>query len=236
MLYDPLLIATLLLLIVTLGAAALYYGRIKRAREEYEKARDVVSDVVISFNRQVQRQEDRLGVVAYKTEVLSSKSEKIVAKLEGYNKQLASLASKVEGVLGTEARISEQMKTMDQKINDITATQEKIMQKIVKIEKREYKVPMMPEAKIEAAIPIKKERVLAPLTETELHMLELLTEGEKTAPEIKARIKLTREHTARLMKKLYEDGYLERNTQRIPYTYSIKEEMMSILKKAKVKT
>jgi len=73
---------------------------------------------------------------------------------------------------------------------------------------------------------------LASLTETELDVLEALaTEGRKTAPEIKERIKLTREHTARLMKNLYERGYLERSTQKIPYSYSIKDAMRKILRK-----
>jgi len=86
---------------------------------------------------------------------------------------------------------------------------------------------------VQTAIPIKKETVLAPLTETELSVLEFLTkEGEKTAPWIKEKISLTREHTARLMKKLYREGYLERDTNKIPYVYRIKDEMKKILKRA----
>ena len=91
-------------------------------------------------------------------------------------------------------------------------------------------------AKIETVIPIRKEKALAPLTETELSVLNILaTEGAKTAPEIRDRIKLTREHTARLMKKLYEAGYLERDTRKMPYAYRIKKEMLRILKKTEAK-
>ena len=50
---------------------------------------------------------------------------------------------------------------------------------------------------------------MAALTDTEITVLEMLSkEGPKTAPEIKERVQLSREHTARLMKKLYEEGYL----------------------------
>jgi DNA-binding Lrp family transcriptional regulator len=59
----------------------------------------------------------------------------------------------------------------------------------------------------------------------------LADDSPKTAPEIREEIKLTREHTARLMKKLYEEGYLERSTQKIPYTYRIKKEMLKLLEK-----
>jgi len=83
-------------------------------------------------------------------------------------------------------------------------------------------------------IPIRKDKVLASLTSTELAVLEILaSEGAKTAPQIRDRIKLTREHTARLMKKLYEKGFLERDTSKIPYSYRIKEEMLRLLKKEK---
>jgi DNA-binding MarR family transcriptional regulator len=96
---------------------------------------------------------------------------------------------------------------------------------------------MFPEAKIEAVIPIKREKVLAPLTETELSVLEMLSvEGPKTAPEIKEKIKLSREHTARLMKKLYESGYLERETGKIPFKYSVKKEMEKLLRKTESET
>jgi hypothetical protein len=44
-------------------------------------------------------------------------------------------------------------------------------------------------------------------------------------------VKLSREHTARLMKKLYEEGYLERETSKIPFKYSVKKEMEKFLKK-----
>jgi DNA-binding Lrp family transcriptional regulator len=60
----------------------------------------------------------------------------------------------------------------------------------------------------------------------------LASEGAKTAPEIKERVRLSREHTARLMKKLYEEGYLERETTKIPFKYSAKKEMEKLLRKS----
>jgi predicted transcriptional regulator len=73
---------------------------------------------------------------------------------------------------------------------------------------------------------------MAALTDTEVTVLEMLTtEGSKTAPEVKDRVQLSREHTARLMKKLYEEGYLEREIGKIPFKYRIKKEMEKLLKK-----
>ena len=86
--------------------------------------------------------------------------------------------------------------------------------------------------KAEPVIPIKRDKAMAALTDTEIAVLEMLsTEGSKTAPEIKERVQLSREHTARLMKKLYEEGYLERETGKIPFKYNVKKEMEKFLKK-----
>lgn len=232
---DLSLIVVVALLLATMGASALYYRRIRRVREEYEEAKGAVSDIIISFNRQFQKQEDELRIIAHKTEVLSSQSEKVVRKLGEYDRQLANLADKIEAAPKIEQKLSTQIKKMNKKVEDIKASQEKIVQRIAKVEKLKYEAPV-PEVKIEAAIPIKKEKALAPLTETELTVLETIAkEGEKTAPEIREKIRLTREHTARLMKKLYEDGYVERNTRKMPYAYRLKEEMLKILKKREAK-
>lgn len=228
-LLDPLLLTTILLLLVTLGAAALYHWRIKAAHGEYEEARDIVGDVVLSFNKELQRQDERLRAVAYKTEAFSSKFEDAMKKVKDHDRQLKELVAKVEATSGIKQEASVQIEKLNKKVESIIETQKNLMQKIAE-------APTVPEARIETAIPIKKEKALAPLTETELSALEFLaTEGEKTAPEIKNQIKLTREHTARLMKKLYEKGYLERDTQKMPYTYRVKKEMQKILRKIEAK-
>jgi len=230
-----LLIVVTVLLLVTMGASALYYKRIRRVHEEYEEAKSTVGDITMSFNRQFQRQEDGLRAVTHKIEMISSENEKVVKKVEECDERLANLVNRIEDVPTIKQKLSTQIEDMNKKVDGIKAAQDKIIERIVEVEKIKYKV-QVPEAKIEAAIPIKKEKALAPLTETELTVLEIIAkEGEKTAPEIREKIKLTREHSARLMKKLYEDGYLERYTHKMPYTYRLKEEMQKILKKREAK-
>lgn len=232
---DFLLIFVTAILLATMGVSALYYKRIRRVREEYEEAKSTVSDVIVSFNRQFQRQENGLRAVTNKIETVSSENEKVARKVEEYDKQLANLANIPKDVPAIEHKFSTQIEEINKKVDDIKAAQDNVTQRIAEVEKLKYKA-QVPEAKIEAAIPIKKEKALAPLTETELTVLEIIAkEGDKTAPEIQEKVKLTREHTARLMKKLYEDGYLERDTHKMPYTYRLKEEMQKILKKREAK-
>jgi DNA-binding MarR family transcriptional regulator len=64
------------------------------------------------------------------------------------------------------------------------------------------------------------------LTETENQIIQfLLIEGPKTAPEVERKIEKTREHTARLMKKLWQEGFIERDTHRIPFVYRVNEKL-----------
>ena len=53
------------------------------------------------------------------------------------------------------------------------------------------------------------------------HVLHLITDKAMTSRDIQITLKRTREHTSRLMKKLFEDGFVQRNTESKPYTYSI---------------
>ncbi len=52
-------------------------------------------------------------------------------------------------------------------------------------------------------------------------VLGLITNRSMTSRDIQNASQRSREHTSRLMKKLFQDGYVERNTSTKPYTYSI---------------
>ena len=55
------------------------------------------------------------------------------------------------------------------------------------------------------------------------YVLHLITDKDMTSRDIQITLKRSREHTSRLMKKLFDDGYVKRNTNSKPYTYSITE-------------
>ncbi|MEM3696075.1 MAG: MarR family transcriptional regulator [Candidatus Bathyarchaeia archaeon] len=220
------------LVVITVWAAVEYYRQVQKVRKEYEKAREIIGDIVVSFNKELKREAERMELVVYKVEALSSKSERALNKTEETSKRVQSLEEKVSKVLEHKEEISKRLGEVDERVSALSAAFEKLNSKVSEVEEQTRQFSMVPEAKIEAVIPIKREKALAPLTETELAVLEMLaSEGPKTAPEIKERIKLSREHTARLMKKLYEGGYLERDTSKIPFKYNVKKEMENILKK-----
>jgi DNA-binding MarR family transcriptional regulator len=248
------------LLVSIVVASTGYYNRIRQAQKEYEKAHDAIEDIVLSFNRELKREAEGLEQVAFKVEGSIAKTDTGLRKIDNIEKrispvedQLSNLADQIDiienqkGLLETQINqlnslaqnisgLSPALSILDVKIKDIEVNQETLKNKINVFEEQIQKILLTPqEIKVEQVIPvapIKRDKALALLTNTEVAVLEMLSsEGAKTAPEIKERVALSREHTARLMKKLYEGGYLEREVGKIPFKYSVKKEMVKFLKK-----
>jgi predicted transcriptional regulator len=66
------------------------------------------------------------------------------------------------------------------------------------------------------------------------YVLRLITEKPMTSRDIQITIGRTREHTSRMMKKLFEEGLVERNMQTKPFTYHITDKGKAKLGVAKM--
>ena len=221
-----------------------YYRQIRKAHREYEKARDFVEDIVSSFNRELKREAERLELIAFKVEGSSAKADSSLKKIDTVEKRITPFEEQL-GAINNSILQNAQSNTgilsgilgLELKIKDIEASQETLRTKISGIEEQVQKIQVAPPEIISeppmGVMPIKRDKAMAALTDTEITVLEMLSkEGAKTAPEIKERVQLSREHTARLMKKLYEEGYLEREANKIPFRYSIKKEMEKLMQRA----
>ncbi len=230
-----------ILLSATVVASVEYYRQIRKAQKEYEKARDFVEDIVLSFDRELKREADRLEVVSFKVEGNSAKADTNLKKIDNVEKRITPFEEQL-GAINQALTQNTQTNTnhlsgltgLETKIRDIETTQETLKAKILGVEEQFQKIAASPpQIGNEPVIMIKRDKAMAALTDTEITVLEMLSkEGSKTAPEIKERVHLSREHTARLMKKLYLEGYLEREAGKIPFKYSIKKEMDNLMQKA----
>ena len=201
-----------------------------------------MEDIVRSFNRELKREADRLETINFKVEGTSAKADNSLKKINNVEKRITPFEEKLGAIIQTISQMLSQNNTtilsglsgLELKIKDIEASQEKLQLKISVFEEEIQKIALTPpEIKKDPVIFIKRDKAMASLTDTEIKVLEILSkEGPKTAPEIKERVQLSREHTARLMKKLYEEGYLEREATKIPFRYSIKKEMENLMQKA----
>jgi DNA-binding MarR family transcriptional regulator len=230
---EFLLVLAGILLAVTTGASIEYYRQVRKAQKEYQKARDAVEDVVLSFNRQLRREAEGLEALVLKVEGITAKVDTSIKKTDDVEQKFSPMIKQLGDNSGSSERILSKIAEIDKRSLEVAAAQEALQGKVSEVEQQFQKLVAMPDIKSEPVIPIRRDKAMAALTETELTVLEMLTaEGSKTAPEIKDMVQLSREHTARLMKKLYEKGYLERETGKIPFRYSIKKEMKKILRKA----
>jgi len=76
---------------------------------------------------------------------------------------------------------------------------------------------------------LSEDPVLDRLTGTERQTLQILTEGPLHAPELGRRVNKSREHMARLMKRLYLEGYVDRESDRPPFRYKLNDKLRSSL-------
>jgi hypothetical protein len=78
-------------------------------------------------------------------------------------------------------------------------------------------------AKVHESVKVVASPVVLDGTETEAKVLRLLAKGPRTSAQIKDEVSRSREHTARLMKGLFERGLVVRNDRNKPYVYEITE-------------
>jgi uncharacterized membrane protein len=206
---------------VTFAASFIYYKRIKEAQIEYEGSKDIVRNLTLGFSGQVTRLNQKIRGV----EESSNVAQHVASDALEISQQAFEKAHRGgEGVLKLEERLLESENTI--------AT---IKEEVKRLSTRP--VVTVPLKSINAPIPLRQDAVLDQLTETELEVLTMIEEmGEGSVPEIRDRIGKTREHTARLLKKLFDRGFIDRNTSGMPYRYNIRKEIRELIKEQKDKT
>jgi hypothetical protein len=185
------------------------------AQHEYDSSRDTVRNITFGFTRQVKRMEsdlDRIEKEALQARYLANQA---ISSNQGNRN--ASLVD-IENVTELSKRVDNIEESIDVMKKDLSklASQPRII------------APS--QSSVEAPIPLQGDDILQELTETELEVLKMIVDfGEGTVPEIREQIKKTREHTARLLKKLYDKGFIDRNTSSMPYRYSIRKEIRELI-------
>jgi len=207
------LFTTLSLFVVMIVGSYIVYQRIVMAQEEYEDSKDAVRNISSGFTRQVKRMESELDRI--EREALQAKYMANEAMNSGQGTGDATL----KGL--------EKIKDLSDRVDNIESSLESMRGDLQKIASQPRIVQQVP---VNAPIPVEGDNILQQITGTELEVLKMIVDlGEGTVPEIKDVIGKTREHTARLLKKLYEKGYIDRNTSSMPYRYSIRKEIRELI-------
>jgi hypothetical protein len=209
-----LIFTTAALFAITLAASLIFYRRIKMAQREYEGSKDAVGTITAGFTRQVNRLEQSIQ---------ETRNDAVTAKLA------AAEALKLDGET-KEAVLQglEEVKKLQDKVHSTESAVESFKKELQRLASTP-RVPLQAPS-LEAPIPVQQASVFDKLTDTELEALVKIVElGEGTVPEIRDHIKKTREHTARMLKRLYDTGFIDRNTSGMPYRYSVRKEIKELI-------
>ena len=151
---------------------------------------------------------------------IKTKSEMIdssqLERLEYYERQLIDMKIRLDSI---------EMQGVEQKKEDPTIEIKQYLEKLTK-NQQVIENPTIPLKKTEI---VKEEPKIIQRMPNSDHnnaidyVLHLITDKAMTSRDIQITLKRSREHTSRLMKKLYDDGFVKRNTNTKPYTYSITE-------------
>ena len=136
-------------------------------------------------------------------------------RLEYYERQLIDMKIRLDAI---------EIQGIEQKVEDPNLELKQFLEKLARNEVQERPVEVVAKAEV---VPEKVDStpIIQNITPTNPinYVLHLITSKAMKSRDIQIILKKSREHTSRLMKKLFEEGYVQRNTESKPYTYSITE-------------
>jgi len=232
---PPFPVSDVLSLIVTTTAVAgiifafsISYRRLKKAQKTYEERHEktitTINALVTTAQNRLQQQTEKIDNVAYEAQTARISAERLGSRID-------HLTVGVETALQASRTVIRHMVAAREQVSTLTKNQQALQEQIDLLDNR-YR-GMLPETEALTITPT----ALTNLTATEVQVLQILAkEGPKPAPELKTIIGRTREHTARLMKKLFNEGYVERDVRKIPFTYNISEKIRKPVEDSLAKT
>jgi len=136
-------------------------------------------------------------------------------RLEFYERQLIDMKIRLDAL---------EIQGIEPKTDDSNLELKQLLGKLVNNKIKENEVEEVSKPKVMSEKPVSTPSVPSiDHTNPTDYVLHLITNKTMTSRDIQITLKRSREHTSRLMKKLFDDGYVQRNIETKPYTYSITE-------------
>ena len=136
-------------------------------------------------------------------------------RLEYYERQLIDMKIRLDAL---------DIQGVEENPIDPNLDLKQFIQKLVETKEPEKKIEVIKESQIVPEKQISTPNItnIEHVSPTD-YVLHLITNKAMTSRDIQITTKRSREHTSRLMKKLFESGLVQRNTETKPYIYSITE-------------
>jgi prefoldin subunit 5 len=212
---------------VSAGFGALITGLVLRrlgiSRISYLEAKQLLSAMVSSLSKRIEWNEALTRELSEQLQLLNTNQTHL--RVEGQTTDDERLLEYTRDSNGSMERFIE-------RVDALQTRQKKLEDDVQEIRYHIDRLSSSEEASGGARpvpVGVVTEDTLAKLTPTEKAVLELLARGPKAAPEIGRFMTKSREHTARLMKSLFEQGFVQRETDRQPYEYRLNEKVKGVL-------
>ena len=209
------------------GFGALLTGVVFRrfdvSRMSYRGAKQMLSAMVCSLSKRVEQNEVLTKELSEQLEILSANQARL--SMEGQNADKERLLGFMQDCVANVKRVIEKVDGLQKNIKSVGQEVEELRVRVDQLSVAEQEHPG---ASVTTVGVVTKD-ILANLSPTEKGVLELLVGGAKAAPEIGRLVEKSREHTARLMKSLFEQGFVEREANRQPYEYRLNDKVREIL-------
>ncbi len=212
---------------ISAGFGALLTGLLLRrlgiSRTSYREARQMLSAMVGSLSKRIEQNEAITRELSEQLQILSStqarlgaegktaERERLLEFIQDWMENVKRVVQKVDG-------LQKNLRSVEQEIEDMRIR----VEQLTGAETRNARAPP-------ASPGVVREDTVTKLTPTEKTVLELLVAGPKAAPEIGRLVVKSREHTARLMKALFEQGFVDREENRQPYEYRLNDKVKEVL-------
>ncbi len=136
-------------------------------------------------------------------------------RLEYYERQLIDMKIRLDAL---------EIQGVEENPIDPNLDLKQFMQKLVETKEPEKQIEVIKDTEVvlEKQVSMPNMTSIEHVSPTD-YVLHLITNKAMTSRDIQITTKRSREHTSRLMKKLFESGLVQRNTETKPYIYSITE-------------
>ncbi len=238
------------LLLLSIMLLVLYAQKLQRVSGEYKEIRNMLRHVLATYSRRLQTYDVTIESIRRYLEEHSASIKKLRGErgrtglpLERLEKAVTLSLDASKKALSQGISQREEFRKLESKVLRMEENRSKL-RRIDELEKEfmilksaydahaagEVTQPMIEEKVGVQTLLAGGEEVISRLTQTELQVLTILGgQGAKTSRDIEKALGKTREHTARLMKKLYLEGYVERDSQKLPYIYRVNERIRSFI-------
>ncbi len=201
----------MLLLAVTIVTAFLALRGFRQSRQALSESASLITVIVSALTSRIETSENL--IVQLRSDV-----DSINTRHTDFEKTNTSVRTEYVNLLG----YVQELLTYDKRfVSELT----KLKTRLAVLPQAERNLGSKPD------LVLRGENIMEALTPTEIQVVKMLSEeGPKAAHELGKRLNKSREHMARLMKKLYLEGYVDRESNHTPFRYRLSEKLRSTLK------